>query len=313
MSAKVVVVGSYAVGLVMRTAQLPVKGETVVGTDFTAMHGGKGSNQAIACARLGARTSFVAAVGADEYGRAAHALLESEGVDVSALRSVADAPTGVGFIMVDEAGDNAIAIALGANRRLSVEDIDRAERAIASADVVLVQLEIETEVAARALSLARRNGVRTILNPAPAAPLPPAMLANVDLLTPNVSEARALSGRQHGDVLTCGRILLERGVGHVVVTVGDEGAWIVGRTGDAKRVPACDVSVVDTTGAGDAFSAALAVALGEGTGLEDAVAFACGAGAYSVRALGTVPSYPTRSALTAFKHTSHAQRAEALE
>lgn len=291
----------------MRTARLPAKGETVVGHDFVAMHGGKGSNQAVACARLGARTAFVAAVGDDDYGRAAQLLLQSEGVDISHLRSTSEAPTGVGFITVDAAGDNAIAIALGANGRLSVEDIDRAEAAIAAADVVLAQLEISSQVAAYALAVARRHGVRTILNPAPAQPLANAMLANVDVLTPNLSEARALAGEAHADAQTCGRILCRRGVGTVVVTVGESGAWIVSGDSSAEAISSYHVNALDTTGAGDAFSAALAVALGEGSNLVDAAAFACGAGAYSVQSLGTVPSYPSRRELAEFARASRAQ------
>jgi ribokinase len=312
MSAKIVVVGSYAVGLVMRTTRLPAKGETVVGHDFVSMHGGKGSNQAIACARLGAQTSFIACVGADGYGRAALTLMHDEGVETSFVRSVADAPTGVGFITVDEAGDNAIAVALGANARLSFEDVDHAEAMIAAADVVLVQLEIPPHVAAHAMAIARRHGVRTILNPAPAQPLSPSDLADVDVLTPNLTEARTLSGQQYGDAQTCGQTLRERGIGTVVVTVGERGAWIIGGTASPVAIPTYEVGALDTTGAGDAFSAALAVALGEGAHLADAVSFACAAGAYSVQSLGTVPSYPTRVQLSAFLETAHSYRPEAL-
>jgi len=157
---RIVVVGSYAVGLVMRTARVPARGETVLGRGFQMMDGGKGSNQAIACARLGADTTFLAAVGDDAHGDAALALLRREGVDVTHVRCVVGVPTGVGFIMVDDDGNNAIAVDLGANLLLSCDDIDRAEGAIAAADVLLAQLEIAPEVALYAAAVAHRHGER---------------------------------------------------------------------------------------------------------------------------------------------------------
>src|SRR5437764_9341659 len=186
---RIVVVGSYAVGLVMRAPRLPTRGETVLGHDFQSMDGGKGSNQAIACARLGAHTIFLAAVGDDAYGEAAASLLTREGVDTSLVRRIAGTPTGVGFIMVDNQGDNAIAVDLGANRLLAPADVDQAEDVIAGADVVLAQLEIPPETALRAALVACRHGVRTILNPAPAQPLPADGLRHVDIVTPNLGEA----------------------------------------------------------------------------------------------------------------------------
>ncbi len=292
---RVVVVGSYAAGLVMRTTRIPSRGETVLGRDFQSMDGGKGSNQAIACARLEAQTSLIAAIGDDAYGDRALALLHEEGVDTSMVRRVAGVPTGVGFIMVDDAGDNAIAVDLGANRLLTPGDIDRAEGVIARADVVLAQLEIAPETALYAMSVARRHGVCTILNPAPAQQLPADGLACVDILTPNLSEAAALCA----DAPALARALRRLGVGTVVLTVGQQGAWIQAG-GDLRAVPTYGVTALDTTGAGDAFSAALAVALAEGAALESAVRFACAAGAFSVQSLGTIPSYATRSELTAF-------------
>ncbi len=298
--ARVVVIGSYAVGLVMRTSRIPARGETVLGRDFRRMDGGKGSNQAVACARLGAHTTFVAAIGDDAYGREALALLAREGVDASHVRNVPELATGAGFIVVADDGDNAIAVDLGANRALSRDDIDRAEGAIAEADVVLAQLEIPLDTVLYAVAVARRHGVRTILNPAPAPELPVGDLSDVDILTPNVTEAQAIAGWSHGDASTLGAALLRNGVGAIVLTVGENGAHIIdGRGG--RAVPTYPVDAVDTTGAGDAFSAALAVALGEGEPLDDAVAFACLAGAFSVQSLGTVPSYATRAELAALR------------
>jgi ribokinase len=295
----IVVVGSYAVGLVMHADRVPQRGETVLGWDFQAMDGGKGSNQAIACARLGAAVTFVAALGDDAYGERGLALLNAEGVETAYVRRVRDTPTGVGFIIVDNQGDNAIAVDLGANRRLAREDIDRAEEVIAGADVLLAQLEIPPETALYAAEIAHRHGVRTILNPAPAQPLPAERLAHVDILTPNLSEARTLTGLHGGEVPELAGALRRAGAGTVILTVGEQGAWVL--TDETPRLtPAYRMEVIDTTGAGDAFSAALAVGLAEGMALEEAVRFACAGGAYAVQSLGTVPSYATRPQLDAF-------------
>ena len=296
---RVVVVGSYAVGLVMRARRMPAVGETVLGHGFQAMDGGKGSNQAVACARLGAQTHLVAAVGDDAYGDRALAMLRAEGVETSLVRRVAGTPTGVGFILVDDAGNNAIAVDLGANSLLDHHDVDRAEEAIAAADVVLAQLEIPPRTALYAAEVAHRHGVRTILNPAPAQPLDPAGLRHVEIITPNLSEARTLCGLDSIAPAELARVLQASGVGTVVLTRGEQGAWIADGA-EGLAVPAPHVQPVDTTGAGDAFNAALAVALAEGQTLPRAVRLACAAGAYAIRSLGTVPSYATRARLDAF-------------
>ena len=296
---RIVVIGSYAVGLVMRTMHVPARGETVLGHDYQAMDGGKGSNQAVACARLGASTHFVGAIGDDAYGERALALLQDEGVDTSLMRRLAGVPTGVGFILVDDRGDNAIAVDLGANRSLSRDDVDRAEEVIAGADVLLTQLEIPVDTALYAAEVARRHGVTTILNPAPAQRLPRERLPFVDILTPNLSEAQLLCGLRSTNAAALGDALHQIGAGRVVLTLGEKGACVI-KDREARSVPAFRVRALDTTGAGDAFSAALAVALAEGSPLNDAVRFACAAGAYSVQSLGTVPSYPTRAQLTSF-------------
>jgi ribokinase len=239
-------------------------------------------------------------VGDDPEGAAALALLEAEGVETAQVRRVPGVATGVGFILVDAQGHNAIAVDLGANRSLSPADLDRAEPLIATADVVLAQLEIAPETALYALRLARRHGVRALLNPAPAVPLAAADLALVDVLSPNLSEARLLAGLPAGEPAALATALWRAGVATVVVTLGEEGALLRDQSG-AMPVPAYyEADAQDTTGAGDAFSAALAVALGEGRALPEAVDFACAAGAYSVRSPGTVPSYATRATLEEF-------------
>lgn len=306
---RIVVVGSYAVGLVMRTEVIPGAGETVLGRDFRAMDGGKGSNQAVACARLGAHTIFVATVGDDAYGTDGISMLALNGVDTRFVRRSPGAATGVGFIIVDDAGENAIAVDLGANTLLSSADIDRAEDAIADADTLLVSLEIPIETALHAIAIAHRHGVRTVLNPAPAPVLPSGGLKGVDVLTPNLSEARTLSGLRTAAPESLAVALLGAGAGCVVVTLGEQGALIAGADG-TRRVEARRVAAVDSTGAGDAFAAALAVGLGEGMGIDEGVRMACDAGAYAVRTVGTVPSYPRRAELARFAGAFAALEAE---
>jgi ribokinase len=295
---RIVVVGSYAVGLVMRVPRVPAVGETVLGHSFAQMDGGKGSNQAVACARLGADATFVAAVGDDAFGDRALALLAHEGVDTTFVRRVTGTATGIGFISVADDGDNAIAVDLGANQQLSPEDVDRAVDRISAADAVLVQLEIPVATALHALAVARRHGVRAMLNPAPAQPLAAAHLRDVDILTPNRGEAAILSGQPAGASASMAHALRDATGAIVILTVGERGAVIADAAG-SRAVPAYAVEVVDTTGAGDGFSAALAVALAEGRDLDTAVAFACAAGAYCVQSAGTVPSYGSRAQVNA--------------
>jgi ribokinase len=210
-------------------------------------------------------------------------------------------PTGTGFILVDPQGDNAIAVDLGANRLLLPEHIDQAEPAIAEADVVLAQLEIPRETALHAMAVAKRHGVRAILNPAPAQPLPEGVLSTVDIVTPNVTEAQVLTGLTTTDPPALIDALRRAGAATVILTMGEQGAWI-GDDQGLRRISAVKVEAVDTTGAGDAFSAALAVALARGSTLDEAVRYGCGAGSYSVCSAGTIPSYPTRAELAAFLH-----------
>ncbi|MEU4644465.1 ribokinase [Micromonospora sp. NPDC023814] len=291
---KIAVVGSYGAGLTMQVPRMPVAGETLSGGRFASGHGGKGSNQAVAAARLGAEVSFLTAVGPDQFGAAARQLWAEEGIDASGVRT-ADAATMVGIILVDEEGENRIAIAPGALDELTLADVDGFADRIAAADLVVVSLEIPLPVAVAALRTAHERGVRTLLNPAPAVALPDEAWEWIDVLTPNASEARVLTGRDpddpaNGDELV--DLLRTRYAGTLVLTLGAEGA-LVDSDGQRSRVaPVTVPRVVDTTGAGDAFTGALAVALVRGDDLTEAVRFAAAAGAHTVGIAEVIPALP---------------------
>ena len=302
----VAVVGSYNVGLTMQVPAFPTPGETVVGREFAEGPGGKGSNQAIAAARLGAKSRFVGRVGADRYGDDAVALWADEGVDADAVSRDDSAHTGVGFVIVDEDGENEITVAPGANDRLSATDVREAADAIETADCLLVQLEIGEAPVRAAVETAAEAGTTVVCNPAPARELPPDVLARVDYLTPNEHEARTLAGVDDGGDRTDGattssdeavaRELLDLGVDAVVLTRGGAGALLVSETG-VERVGTPSVDAVDTTGAGDAFNGALAVGLAEGLDDPAAVRFGCAGGALAVTAAEVIPGLPERDAV----------------
>ena len=305
----ITVVGSFAVGLTLRAPRFPVAGETLIGTDFNMGPGGKGSNQAVGAARLGAESHLVAVIGTDVFGDLAVDLYRRDGVGAAHVRRTSERNTGVGFITLNAAGENHIVLDMGANHLLSREDVDRAEDLIAASDAVLTVLEISPATAAHAMAMARRHGVTSILNPAPAQPLEGSLLAAVDVLTPNESELRILSGLAPDDpteTLELAHRLQRRGVRQLVVTRGRRGALVVAADGSTHHVPGVPVPVVDTTGAGDAFSSALAVALAEKQPLLDAARFASFAGALACTRLGVVPALPTLAEVEAL----HQSRAE---
>lgn len=293
----IVVVGSANTDFVVRAPRIPAPGETVTGGTFLRADGGKGANQAVAAARLGASVTFVARVGADEQGSATLAGLRSEGIDLRHLVRDAQAASGVALIMVDDDGQNAIAVAPGANARLTDDDVEAARPAIESADILLLQLETPLAAIERAVDLAADAGVPVILNPAPARALPDSLLARVTVLTPNEGEARSLA--RSADPPAAAAALRQRGAAHVVVTLGDAGA-LVCADDEPRLVPAFRIRPVDTTAAGDAFNGALAVAVGRGRPLLDAVRWACAAGALAASAPGARPSLPRSAQLDAF-------------
>lgn len=300
---RITVVGSYATGLTMKVIRLPRSGETLLGTGYRVDLGGKGSNQAVGCARLGANVRFIARIGHDTFGDMALRLYGEEGIDVTQVKQLPDAPTGVGFIVVEAcSGQNCIVLDPGANELLSAADVAVGQQASQSAAVVLTQLEIPVEAAQAALAKGRLAGAITILNPAPVRPLPASMLGLIDVLTPNETEARVLAGCEPDSKLgpeEIARALVQRGVQQVVMTLGEKGALLVTSSACASFA-AMPVQAVDTTGAGDAFNAGLATALAWGARLEDAVQFAVVIGAMAVTREGVIPSLPRRDEVLRF-------------
>jgi len=297
----VTVVGSFAVGLTIRTDHMPIFGETLFGSDFDMGPGGKGSNQAVGTARLGARSAFCGIIGDDKLGEIATDLYAAEGVDTSLMVRSTQMPTGVGFIILDPTGHNGIILDMGANKLMDAAFVDGVEQRIAQSDVVMSVLEIPTVAAARAMELGRKHGVRTILNPAPASPLDASVLRNVDYLTPNETEVRILQGLPPNDPTPTHELaqrLLAQGVSNLIVTMGANGALVLNGHG-ARHIPGVRVDVVDTTGAGDAFNAGLAIALAEGRSLDDAVRYATCSGAIACTKLGVIPALGHRAAVDA--------------
>ena len=294
---RVLIVGSANVDLTVAAPRLPRPGETVSDGTLYTSHGGKGANQAVAARRLGADVRLIACVGADAPGRAIRAALAAEGIGVEGVVATGEAATGTALIVVDAEGRNQIAVAPGANRRLTVAMAEARREDFAWAEVVACQLETPLDTVGWALAEARRRGAATVLNPAPVDEGALVHLALVDWLTPNEGEAERFSGVAAADATGAAgaaRTLRARGAGAVIVTRGGEGALAVTAAGEL-RVPAYRVSVVDTTAAGDAFNGGLAVALAERRSLAEALRFASAAGALTCTKRGAQPSLPARA------------------
>ena len=293
---KIVVVGSSNTDMVIKLDRLPRPGETVLGGDFFHAAGGKGANQALAAALAGGEIKFVARVGRDMFGAQAVERLVEAGVNVEHVIREESLPSGVALIFLAKDGVNSIAVAGGANARLSPADIEKASAAIAGADVVLMQLETPMETVRVVAELAARAEVPFILNPAPATALPAELLKLVSILTPNETESELLTGIAVTDENSAGRAaeqLLSLGVKAVILTLGSRGVFVATAV-TSELVPGFQVQAVDATGAGDVFNGALAVALAEGKPLLEAARFANAAAAISVTRLGAQPSAPRR-------------------
>ena len=288
--------------LIAYAPRLPAPGETLMGTRFQTGYGGKGANQAVAAARLGAAVAMVARVGGDVFGADMLANFAAQGIDVAHVLRTEGVSSGVAPIAVDDAGRNAIIVVAGANALLTPADVDAAAPAIGRARVLLCQLEVPIETSLRALTLARAAGVLTILNPAPAPEaLPDAMLRVSDLVCPNESEASAITGIRVTDAASAeaaGRVLVGRGARAAIVTLGAAGCLYVSAS-ETWRAPAPVVTAVDTTGAGDCFLGSLAFFLARAAGLRDAAIRAAAVAALSVQRPGTQTSYPYAADLPA--------------
>ena len=312
---KVVAVGSFNMDLVVKAGRRPRKGETLMGEEFGMFIGGKGSNQAIAAARLGADVTMIGRLGTDLFGDTLMAAHAEEGIHTDYVSRDTEVGTGIASILIDPDGDNSIVIVPQANMRLSVEDIERASESIAAADVLLLQLEVPIAASQRAAEIAKSNGATVVLNPAPAQELPDDFLAQVDILTPNEVETESLSGVKvstSADTERAAKVLLNKGLSAVILTLGERGALLL--TSDlTQQVPAYVVEVVDTTAAGDAFCGALAAGLARCENLADAAAFANAAGALAVTVLGAAPSMPTAAEVEAFRGSTLKRSVETLE
>ncbi|SFG93362.1 ribokinase [Pseudomonas sp. NFACC45] len=303
MPAKVVVIGSLNMDLVTRAPRLPKGGETLMGQSFCTIPGGKGANQAVAAARLGAKVSMVGCVGSDAYGQQLRGALLAEGIDCQSV-SVVDGSSGVALIVVDDNSQNAIVIVPGANGALGPDVLDRFDEVLRSADVVICQLEVPDATVGHALKRGRELGKTVILNPAPASrPLPADWYACIDYLIPNESEAAVLSGLAVDSLETAEAAatqLLAAGAGKVIVTLGAQGLMFANGA-SFQHFPAPQVKAVDTTAAGDTFVGGFAAALADGKSEAEAIRFGQVAAALSVTRAGAQPSIPTLLEVQAFK------------
>ncbi len=301
MPPRILVIGSVNMDLVARVDHVPAPGENVRGSALHTIPGGKGANQAVACARLGARTAFLGRVGDDDWGRRLRDALDAAGVDTGRLDTVPDTPSGVALILVAADGENRIVVTPGANAHLAPDDVRAARDLVAEADAVVLQLEIPPETVATAIDLAREVGTPTVVDAGPPRDAPDEAVFRAAVLTPNAAEAAALVGETLGErsAEALAQALLARGPETVVLKVGDEGA-VVATSGGVRRIPPFEVEVLDTTAAGDAFTAALAVEHACGTAPEAAARIACAAGALACTRLGAQPGMPTRAELDGF-------------
>ena len=296
---KILVVGSTNTDMVVKAERLPLPGETILGGTFLMNAGGKGANQAVAAARLGAQVTFVCKTGNDIFGQQSKQLFADEGIDTRYVFSDTEHPSGVALITVDANAENCIVVASGANAYLLPDDLVNATEAIDWSDWVLMQLEIPMDTIEYVANAARSKGKKVILNPAPAQPLSKTLLANTDILTPNETEAGMIAGIPVTDTVSAceaARIICDMGVQTVIITLGAKGALIF-RKDFQVEIPVEMVKAVDTTAAGDVFNGALAVALSENRDIVKAVQFACKAASISVTRLGAQASAPYRDEL----------------
>jgi len=289
--------------LVVKSPRIPAVGETILGEDFIMTPGGKGANQAVAAAKLGAEVYFIAKLGEDVFAEQSLNNFKKEGVNTKYVIHTEEAPSGVALITVDNAGNNVIVVAPGANQMLSPEDVKKAKSDITSSGALVAQLEIPLETVEFAAQLANESGVLFILDPAPAQKLSPELLKMVDVLTPNETEAQILTGIEvtsnRDSACTAVKKLLEYGVKSVILTMGANG-FLLGTDDEMEFVPAVKVNAIDATAAGDAFTGSLAVGLAQGKTLANSALFANYVAALSVTKMGAQSSMPTKEAVESF-------------
>lgn len=299
---KLVVLGSNNADHILNLESFPTPGETVTGHHYQVAFGGKGANQAVAAGRSGADIAFIACTGDDDIGERVRRQLERDRIDVAPVRAVNAQSTGVALIFVNAEGENVIGIHAGANAALSVEQVEAEKARIAGAQALLMQLESPLESVLAAAKIAHQHQTTVVLNPAPARDLPDELLSLIDIITPNETEAEKLTGirvENDDDAAKAARVLHEKGIGIVMITLGSRGVW-VSHDGQGRRVPGFKVQAVDTIAAGDTFNGAFVTALLEGTALDEAIRFAHAAAAIAVTRKGAQPSVPWREEIDEF-------------
>ncbi|AGJ88385.1 ribokinase [Raoultella ornithinolytica] len=299
---KLVVLGSINADHILNLESFPTPGETVTGHHYQVAFGGKGANQAVAAGRSGADIAFIACTGDDDIGERVRRQLERDRIDVAPVRAVNAQSTGVALIFVNAEGENVIGIHAGANAALSVEQVEAEKARIAGAQALLMQLESPLESVLAAAKIAHQHQTTVVLNPAPARDLPDELLSLIDIITPNETEAEKLTGirvENDDDAAKAARVLHEKGIGIVMITLGSRGVW-VSHDGQGRRVPGFKVQAVDTIAAGDTFNGAFVTALLEGTALDEAIRFAHAAAAIAVTRKGAQPSVPWREEIDEF-------------
>ncbi|AEX54255.1 ribokinase [Rahnella aquatilis CIP 78.65 = ATCC 33071] len=299
---KLVVLGSINADHILNINHFPQPGETVIGKQYTVAFGGKGANQAVAAGRSGADISFIACVGDDDIGERVRKQLASDRIDTQPIEAIKDSTTGVALIFVNAEGENVIGIDAGANKAVTPEYLDRYKQQIISASALLMQLESPLETVIAAAKIAKDNDTQVILNPAPACELPDELLARVDMITPNETEAEKLTGIKvdnNEDADRAAKVLHDKGIATVIITLGSKGVWL-SQNGEGKLVAGFCVKAVDTIAAGDTFNGALVTALLEGKMMDCAIRFAHAAAAIAVTRPGAQPSVPWRKEIDDF-------------